>query len=443
MAPGTGSETIGQRLKRLRLERHLSQRELAAPGVSYAYISRIEAGTRQPSVKALRRLAAKLEVSPEYLETGSEIRDADARELRLADAELSLRLEESPEAEAQLQAILDEALAGGDAVNARRARIALGFAAHGRGDHAAAVERLEAAIEAERPSPIDRPDVYSTLGHSYAVIGTPERAAELFDWCLKTATETTPEDTATQIRYASLLSYALSDMGDYGRAESVVRSALERAQEQVNGDPYVRVRLYWSLARLSEMEGDSTAALSHVRRAIALLETTEDTLHLARAHILCAWIMTSQGNPTAAQGHLDQAERLLGAHPSRDDEAMLNVERARASAGLGAGRTAVDLSRRAIELIGDRDAAELGSAYAALADGLALEGETDAAGEAFARAAELLEEQRRWREATQACQAWAKTLRASGREAEALDVLERAAELSLRVVPASAAATDR
>jgi len=55
-------ETIGQRLKRLRLERGLSQRELAAPGVSYAYISRIEAGTRQPSVKALRKLAAKLAV---------------------------------------------------------------------------------------------------------------------------------------------------------------------------------------------------------------------------------------------------------------------------------------------------------------------------------------------------------------------------------------------
>ena len=44
-APAAG-ETIGERLKRLRLERDLSQRELAAPGVSYAYISRIEAGER-------------------------------------------------------------------------------------------------------------------------------------------------------------------------------------------------------------------------------------------------------------------------------------------------------------------------------------------------------------------------------------------------------------
>lgn len=63
-------ETIGQRLFRLRLERGLSQRELASPGVSYAYISRIEAGTRNPSVKALRKLASKLGVTADYLETG-------------------------------------------------------------------------------------------------------------------------------------------------------------------------------------------------------------------------------------------------------------------------------------------------------------------------------------------------------------------------------------
>src|ERR671938_203631 len=62
------AETIGQRLRRLRTERQLSQRELSSPGVSYAYISRIEAGTRNPSVKAIRMLAGKLGVPEGYLE---------------------------------------------------------------------------------------------------------------------------------------------------------------------------------------------------------------------------------------------------------------------------------------------------------------------------------------------------------------------------------------
>src|SRR5215213_6583857 len=102
-------ESVGARLKRLRLQRGLSQRDLSSPGVSYAYISRIEAGARTPSVKALRKLSQKLGVSVEYLETGRDIRDVDDRELRLADAELELRLgENTKEAEQKLEAILQE-----------------------------------------------------------------------------------------------------------------------------------------------------------------------------------------------------------------------------------------------------------------------------------------------------------------------------------------------
>lgn len=63
---------LGERIRERRLELGLSQRELASEGVSYAYISRIEAGMRNPSVKALRQLAPKLGVSVEWLETGEE-----------------------------------------------------------------------------------------------------------------------------------------------------------------------------------------------------------------------------------------------------------------------------------------------------------------------------------------------------------------------------------
>ena len=67
-APPAAGETIGERLKRLRLERGLSQRELAAPGVSYAYISRIEAGkTRGVDLDTLDRLAHALGISPRSL----------------------------------------------------------------------------------------------------------------------------------------------------------------------------------------------------------------------------------------------------------------------------------------------------------------------------------------------------------------------------------------
>src|SRR6478672_843068 len=166
----SNTEGVGARLKRLRIQRGLSQRDLSSPGVSYAYISRIEAGARTPSVKALRKLSQKLGVSVEYLETGRDIRDAEKR----------------------LEKLLEESRAAGDHASATRAAIGLGFAAAFRGNHLDAVERLETALEGERPSPQMRPDVYATLGQSYAALGAADRAARLFERCLEEVRENAP-----------------------------------------------------------------------------------------------------------------------------------------------------------------------------------------------------------------------------------------------------------
>lgn len=64
---------FGDRLRHLREQRGLSQRELSFPGCTAAYISRVEKGERYPSVVLMRGLAARLDVSPEFLETGQEI----------------------------------------------------------------------------------------------------------------------------------------------------------------------------------------------------------------------------------------------------------------------------------------------------------------------------------------------------------------------------------
>jgi transcriptional regulator with XRE-family HTH domain len=66
------SETVGERIRRLRKEKGMSQRTLStlAPAASHPYVSRIESGDRQPSLTVLRQLAKALDVSPVYLETG-------------------------------------------------------------------------------------------------------------------------------------------------------------------------------------------------------------------------------------------------------------------------------------------------------------------------------------------------------------------------------------
>lgn len=65
---------VGRRVRVLRLELGLSQRELAAgmDRVTYAYISRIENGHRIPELSALLELAAGLGTTVAYLLTGEE-----------------------------------------------------------------------------------------------------------------------------------------------------------------------------------------------------------------------------------------------------------------------------------------------------------------------------------------------------------------------------------
>lgn len=419
-------ETIGQRLKRLRLERGMSQRELAAPGVSYAYISRIEAGTRQPSVKALRKLAAKLGVTADYLETGSNLDPGAARELRLTDLELAVRLGDAGESEPALVDLLAEAELAADAASTFRARVTLAAIREEREDLESAITLLEAAV-GDGASPAEHVDVYAQLGRAYAATGRPSAAVRLFERCLEGA----KASPTAEARYAALLSYALTDIGDISRAQEVVQTVLDRVGD--SDDPYMRVRLYWSLARLAEAEGRGSVALVNIRKAIALLQSTEDALNLARAHTLAGKLLLERGDAAGAGKHLDQAERLFGGRPAKQDAVEIKIVRSRVAALNRDAEGAVVLAREALEV--DSTEADRGLALAALGDALTLRGDADEADSAYREAIALLENEGWWRPAANACRAWGHMLRDAGRETEAIDVLDRAAELGMRAAP--------
>lgn len=59
---------LGKRVRILRIEAKLSQEELAfRAGMKRSYLSDLERGTRNPSVRALERLAVALQVHPTKL----------------------------------------------------------------------------------------------------------------------------------------------------------------------------------------------------------------------------------------------------------------------------------------------------------------------------------------------------------------------------------------
>lgn len=78
---------VGMRLHEAREAARLSQRELAFPGCSAAYISRIERGERVPSLQVLRELARRVGVSEQALAIGREPLDnAVAERIRAVEA---------------------------------------------------------------------------------------------------------------------------------------------------------------------------------------------------------------------------------------------------------------------------------------------------------------------------------------------------------------------
>jgi transcriptional regulator with XRE-family HTH domain len=73
---------VGRRLFEAREAARLSQRDIAFPGCSAAYISRIERGERTPSLQVLRELAERCGVSEAHLAWGREVHiDAAVAEL--------------------------------------------------------------------------------------------------------------------------------------------------------------------------------------------------------------------------------------------------------------------------------------------------------------------------------------------------------------------------
>ena len=427
------SESIGARLRRLRLERGLSQRDIASKGVSFTYISRIESGQRQPSVKALRMLASRLGVSAHFLETGREQRPESEWELRLSEAELELRLDDPVTAEKRFEELLREAEGSGDGDVAARARVGLGLAAMRQGRHEDAVALLEGVMGQSHPPVAERPDLYTVLGRSYAAVGETPRAVALFRKCLEEIQSAPKVDPLLYIRFTSYLSYALMDVGDATSAHQVLASALAHA-EGVE-DRTTLIRLYWSLGRYYALEGPPARALDYVRRAIALLEATEDTFYLARAHELCATILLDQATAEPAREHLEIAEQLFREHSAEPGYVgSVRTESARLALQLGDPDSARSLALAALDMLERAGPIEVGRAWRTLAEVFERLEDVDLAERAYRTAIETMIEQGAARPLAETYRAFGKFLRLQRREREALDVLERAADLSAHTV---------
>src|SRR5262245_26665626 len=214
----------GERLRDAREAAGLSQRDLAFPGCSAAYVSRLERGERTPSLQLLRELARRLGVSEEWLAAG---REAEATSLELLDAELALGLGE-----------LDEATRGFETVLAGRPT---------RRDEARALTGLArvALAEADTETALERLDVARSLvADERSVPGLAEAvlAAALAAGRVETAAATAEArlaeaqaagDAIAQVRAAHALVSILPDGLRRQEAERALAGALVAAADAI------------------------------------------------------------------------------------------------------------------------------------------------------------------------------------------------------------------
>ena len=429
------TETLGERLRRLRKERGLSQQAISGPGLTTAHISRIEAGLRRPSVRAIRALAKKLDVTPEYLETGRQLGPRGELELRIADAELELRIGTRPEATAEnLQHLISEARSLGDPLITARAVAALGVALSATSSYAQAIPLLEEATASVTITPALRPDVYLALARAHSAAGNVTESIRVLETSLGFVREHASDYVGAYMRFAIHLSYALTDAGRFDEARAVLEKAMKEHGDDC--DRRAQVSNYWTLARIAAMSGETPAALEHMRRAIALLEADEDSLALAKAEGAYGQILVLDGRFEEAQTPLDNCVSTLEQAGRSDDLGLFVTDQAICAAELGNADEAERLANKALGLL-EQSPREQGGAVGALA--LVRVSKKDWAGAEplFARAVDLLEDDSQFEEAGRFCRAWASMLDEQGRSDEAIKLVTRAEGLEKRARPRS------
>jgi tetratricopeptide (TPR) repeat protein len=405
---------LGLRLRSARETAGLSQRQLAFDGCTAAYISRLEAGARVPSLQMVNELAVRLGVSSQWLATGIDASFAEPTDL--LEAEVALRIGDIDEAERLYRARLQP----GDPCRAA-AVAGLGQIAFRAERFDEAIELLSEALALNGGKTLSDPSAVDSLGRAYARTGDRESAIAVFQSGVSEAQAA--EAPVEELRFTILLANALIDNGAHSDAERLLAGVIALAAEL--HDPIASARVYWSQSRLHSLRGEAALAARYARRALDILERTENTAYVAMAHHLLAFAEIEAGNGEAALELLERGRTLLGSEMTDTNEVWFSIERARALVLTGDVHEAARAGAVAFELLDVMPPGDRGHAYVTLADVFVASGDNERARALYGAGLDLLVEHGKPR-VIEAGRKYADLLEAEGDTAGALRVLRQA-----------------
>ncbi|NRQ32750.1 helix-turn-helix domain-containing protein [Nonomuraea sp. NN258] len=342
--------TIGDRVRGLRLNRRMSQAQLAGPDLSDSYVSLIESGKRTPTPVVARLLAERLGCTTEFLLHGIEPRQRIDTELGLRHAELELQ-HGDPSAAADRFTEIVKAADEENAMLTAHARFGRARALEAQGRLGQAVEaferlRREAAAHPERLA--DLP-LTIALSRCYQRAGDRLRARDLATYALEQAERL----AITQGEIAIDLAAALAEARDEHAGDSAGLAYVKRVLD-VSGTPEVvdrsgEVHALWRASSEAAAGEDSALAVRLADDAIMVGRQTRLALQLARAAM--HWSRLGSVAPDEAERLISTATRAFAASPAtaREHGESLIVH-ARVLLRAGAGARAEELAGQALKL---------------------------------------------------------------------------------------------
>ncbi|MDH6115796.1 transcriptional regulator with XRE-family HTH domain [Kitasatospora sp. GAS204A] len=392
-----GTAEIGRRLRDLRRERGLKQSDLAGEGMSVSYLSLLESGKRPVTPVILRRLAARLDCTVEYLRTGlasdQELERQQQLLLRTTRAELALRGGELGAALASCDAVLAEEPPAEPATR-RRAETA----------RAAALERLNRPAEAlavlhelyrdELPGPgsAEWLRLAVALCRCHLAAGEPARAAELGQGALARLNAVLATPTEDHLGLGVVLIEAEHRSGALAAARELADRLLPHAEHTAS--PATRADAFRQGSRRAEQRGETALALTLAERALALPAEDELARHLGllKAGYGSLLLDGPVPEPALAKQYLAPAGAELARCGRPLDRAGCELGLARAELMLGQYEDGAAHAERALELVG-REYSGLGVwAWLQLGEARRLQGREQEAAEALHTVERLLGE---------------------------------------------------
>jgi transcriptional regulator with XRE-family HTH domain/Flp pilus assembly protein TadD len=345
--------SLGERVRRLRNARGLTQTELAGARVSKEYISQIETGKTRPTEHTVSWLAEQLGVDPYYLEDGISERDYRETEAVVVQAEDAVAEKRYDEA-AGLVAALKRTPDAPDLL--LRTLFAESWARMYLGELRTALDRLERARQVaagEMFTDVDRAEVLYRLGCCRYKLNSIEVSLQHFSDALTLAERSGLPCDRLRAHILEWRSRCYRRHRDLEAAREDIERALELA-EALNDDETV-AHVHFQASLVCERNGEWQQAKTHFERAKELYEAVDDPVNVGRLLNNLGIVNFLLGDTETAITHLKDAFRIALETGSEGDAAQAVGSLAQVHLRSGDPILAEKQARHTLELLDGRE----------------------------------------------------------------------------------------